>query len=141
MLQAIPTYSMSVFLLPKSLCRKLHYLFAKFWWGHQENHMGDWVRDLHSFNLVVLAKQVWRFLMYPNSLPSRILRQNIFQTIRTFLQAELGVRPSYMWRSIFQSIPLLGYSQSPSFVYWQVVQAFEDFRNAIQQQPVTRLIT
>jgi hypothetical protein len=32
--QAIPTYSMSVFLLPASLCRELNQLMQVFWWGH-----------------------------------------------------------------------------------------------------------
>lgn len=31
-LQAIPTYTMNCFLLPKSFCRELESLLAKFWW-------------------------------------------------------------------------------------------------------------
>jgi hypothetical protein len=37
MLQAIPTYTMSVFRLPKTLCQGINSLFSKFWWGHQNN--------------------------------------------------------------------------------------------------------
>jgi hypothetical protein len=32
-IQAIPTYSMSVFMLPKTLCSKMNSLMQKFWWG------------------------------------------------------------------------------------------------------------
>jgi hypothetical protein len=35
--QAIPTYSMGVFQLPKGLCKSLNSLMARFWWGHKEN--------------------------------------------------------------------------------------------------------
>jgi aspartokinase len=36
-IQAIPTYSMSVFLLLKALCNDLNSLMQRFWWGHQSN--------------------------------------------------------------------------------------------------------
>ena len=36
--QAIPTYFMSVFRLPKSICDGINSLLAKYWWGqdHEE---------------------------------------------------------------------------------------------------------
>lgn len=35
---AIPTYCMSVFLLPRALCMEINAQMSKFWWGHQENN-------------------------------------------------------------------------------------------------------
>lgn len=32
-LQAIPTYTMGIFLLPQNITSKLNVMFKKFWWG------------------------------------------------------------------------------------------------------------
>jgi len=38
--QAIPTYSMSVFQLPKKLCSNLNSIMCRFWWGHSAGAKG-----------------------------------------------------------------------------------------------------
>ena len=35
--KAIPTYTMNVFKVPKTLCSEINSMMAKFWWGHKEN--------------------------------------------------------------------------------------------------------
>jgi hypothetical protein len=35
-IQSIPVYAMSVFLLPKNICKKITDLIAQFWWGDNE---------------------------------------------------------------------------------------------------------
>jgi hypothetical protein len=35
--QAIPTYTMSIFKLPKTLCKCINSMMVRFWWGHKEN--------------------------------------------------------------------------------------------------------
>jgi hypothetical protein len=35
--QAIPTYTMNVFLLPKTLSNYINSMMSRFWWGHKEN--------------------------------------------------------------------------------------------------------
>ena len=94
-LQAIPTFTMSVFKLPKSLCQGINSLFSRFWWGHQNNGSkftwlkwskmglvkgkgGLGYRDLKLFNKALLAKQGWRVLQNAGSLAAQVLKKKYF---------------------------------------------------------------
>ena len=93
--QAIPTYAMSVFKIPKKNCKGIIDAMAHFWWGDEENqrrmHWMAWwkmcipknqggmgFRDIHCFNLALLAKQAWRLLDNPDSLCATILRAKYY---------------------------------------------------------------
>jgi len=110
-IQAIPSYSMSVFLLPMGLCKEINSMMQKFWWEHKENdskiHWMSWkklgfskskggmgFRDLRCFNLALLAKQWWRLINDPSSLAGRILKAKYFSR-DSFLEAKLGNHPSF----------------------------------------------
>jgi len=44
--QAIPTYTMSVFKLPKDLCSSIQSPINGFWWGHKKDgHKIHWVNS------------------------------------------------------------------------------------------------
>jgi hypothetical protein len=94
-IQAIPTYTMSVFLLPKTLCKDINSMMARFWWGNKENDSkmawmswermgrpknkgGMGFRDLETFNLALLAKQGWRLLQNPDSLVAKIFKEKYY---------------------------------------------------------------
>jgi hypothetical protein len=121
--QAIPTYTMSVFLLPKTLCNDINSMMSRFWWGHKENEKkmawmsweqmgrrkdrgGLGYRDLESFNMALLAKQGWRIIQNLDSLVGRIYKEKYFRHA-TFLDSEIGSNPSYAWRSIWSAKNLL----------------------------------
>jgi hypothetical protein len=104
--QAIPTYSMGMFLLLISLCKEINKLMQNFLWSHMSNnskiHWMSWekmgraksfgglgFRDLVSFNKVLLAKQRWRLLQNPYSMVGKILKEKYFPN-ESFLEAKLG---------------------------------------------------
>ncbi|XP_019183749.1 PREDICTED: uncharacterized protein LOC109178667 [Ipomoea nil] len=87
--QAMPTYTMSIYLLPFTLCNALERLMNRYWWG-QKGSQGSihWMscdrmcvpkkfggmgfKRLHEFNIALLAKQGWRLLTNPGSLVARV---------------------------------------------------------------------
>jgi ribonuclease HI len=122
-IQAIPTYTMSVFQLPKTICKEINSLMSKFWWGFKENTSkiawmswkrlgktresgGLGYRELEAFNLALLAKQGWRLLSQPDTLVARVYRAKYFVG-GDFLASSLGRGPSFAWRSIWNARSLL----------------------------------
>jgi hypothetical protein len=109
--QAIPTYTMSVFQLHKTLCKDINSMMAKFWWGHKEKENkiawmswkkmgrskesgGLGYQDLESFNMALLAKQGWRIIKFPESLVAKFFKEKYFPN-GTFMKSPLRKKHSY----------------------------------------------
>ncbi|KAJ0018154.1 hypothetical protein Pint_10775 [Pistacia integerrima] len=116
---SIPSYSMSCFLLPSSLCAELENTMARFWWGQRKDeriiHWLSWdnmfvrkasgrlgFKNLRVFNLAMLATQGWHLLKEENSLLHKLLKAKYFSG-SDFLQAGLGRSLSYTWRGIWKA--------------------------------------
>jgi ribonuclease HI len=122
--QAIPSYCMSVFLLPSSIGDDIEKMLNSFWWGSKgdRKHGIRWMswdkltmrkefggmgfRSILGFNLAMLGKQGWKLLTNPDAMVSRIFKAKYYPN-GDFLGASLGHNPSYVWRSIWSSRPLL----------------------------------
>lgn len=63
-------------------------------------------RDIELFNLAMLARQGWRLLQNPESLSARVLKAVYFPEV-DLLRAELGSRPSQIWRGIIAGLDIL----------------------------------
>lgn len=98
-------------------------MVAKFWWGQKgverKIHWKKWAtlsrakedgglgfRDLHSFNIALLAKQGWRLLMQPQSLFYRVFKAKYFPH-HSFIHAQLGSHPLFFWSSVMAAQPLI----------------------------------
>lgn len=121
--QAIPTFAMSCFDITKTLCEQMGEMVCRFWWAKQEKtrtmHWLSWelmtkskkdgglgFRDLHGFNLAMLAKQAWRILTEPESLCARVLKARYFPNT-SIVEAQANPGISYTWRSILKGVELL----------------------------------
>ncbi|KAK9190098.1 hypothetical protein WN943_018699 [Citrus x changshan-huyou] len=113
----MPNYAMSVYLLPKDLCRELEGMMNSYWWRNNHSrgkginwmkskylcnpkgHGGLRFKQLHSFNIALLGKQVWNILTRPKSLMAKVLKARYFPRT-SVLQASLGYNSSFVWRSM-----------------------------------------
>ena len=113
-IQAIPTYIMSCFKLPKG--KELEVLIRKFWWGYTDDsrkvHWVSWERlceakevggmgfkEIEKFNDALLTKQIWRMLHNSNSLCFRVFKAQFFRNC-SILDAKESNSGSYAWKSI-----------------------------------------
>lgn len=110
---------MMVFKVPKNICKGITDAISQFWWNDNENkrihwqawwklcklkHKGDLgFRDMHSFKLAMLAKQVWRLLLEPQSLCARVLRAKYYPD-GCLLKAKPKSGSSFTWQSILAGL-------------------------------------
>ncbi|KAL9457786.1 hypothetical protein AB3S75_006771 [Citrus x aurantiifolia] len=115
--QAIPNYTMQVYLLPLDLCKELETMMNSFWWGSRREGRGGirlmkWsllckpktargigFKNLHDFNVAMLGKQVWKLLTNLESLIGQIFKARYFPRT-SIVEAVLGHNPSFVWRSL-----------------------------------------
>ena len=74
--------------------------------GVSKNIGGMGFHDFVCFNKALLAKQIWRLWKTPNSLLARIMKAQYYPECLV-LEATLGNRPSFAWRSIQGSWDLI----------------------------------
>lgn len=119
-LQAMPTFTMGCFKLPKSLyVRTLNLLFESFGGDTRERTEkfiglgginfailnakgGLGFKDIENFNLALLGKQVWRLLHNMDSLFYKVFKAKYFPNC-SMLGDNVGQKGSYAWQSILKA--------------------------------------
>ncbi|PNX78298.1 ribonuclease H [Trifolium pratense] len=88
-LQAIPSYVMSIYLIPETTIKEIERMMNAFWWGGGSNDRGiRWLawdrmtypkelgglgfRDLQLFNMAMVAKQGWKLMKNTDTLVARL---------------------------------------------------------------------
>lgn len=122
-IQAIPSYFMNGFLFPITTCQEIERATSRFFWGStvedRKQHWAGWdilttkkaeggigFKEIHFFNLAMLAKQVWTLIQHPESLAFRLLKAKYFPN-HDLLHAENGKQPSYLWRSLMAALEVV----------------------------------
>ncbi|KAK2658235.1 hypothetical protein Ddye_004768 [Dipteronia dyeriana] len=121
--QTIPTYSMSIFKLPLSLCGDLSDMMSKFLWGSRDrkrkiswtswdslcflkSHGSLGFKDISLFNQALLAKQAWRIIHSPASLVARVFKAKYFNNV-DLLSTTIKNGCSPIWRRLIWGRKLL----------------------------------
>ncbi|GJS08077.1 reverse transcriptase [Tanacetum coccineum] len=141
--QAMPMYVMNIFLLPETLIDDIHKALNFFWWGDgvKENPIrwctwermcvskfrgGMGFRHLGLFNRALIANQVWRLITSPSTLSARLLKARYFPR-SSFFDANIGYRPSYIWRSFVAVKDLVHRGCKWNLGDGRTVNVWEDF--------------
>jgi hypothetical protein len=122
-IQAIPTFIMSCFQLPTSICDSLQKAIADYWWGFEDGrkkmHWSSWAwlstpkalggmgfRDFILFNQDMMGRQAWRVLTDPQSLCARMLKGRYFPHCDIW-DAPHPRSSSFTWRSMCHGMQLV----------------------------------
>ena len=115
-LSPIPSFAMTCFQLPVSLCQQIQSALTRFWWDNSSgSNKIAWIawtklilpkeqggldfRDIQSINDAFLAKLSWRIIRNPESLLRRILLGKYCPT-GDFLTCPVSSAPSHGWCGI-----------------------------------------
>lgn len=106
-------------------------MMSNFQWNHQQKpnniHQKKWAhlgsskktsglrfRNLEAFNLAILVKKLWRVLKNVETLMAETLKYKYFKNTH-LLEATVGLRPSFIWRSFCSAMDLL-----KEGLYWRL---------------------
>ncbi|KAG7593940.1 Ribonuclease H-like superfamily [Arabidopsis thaliana x Arabidopsis arenosa] len=122
-LAAMPSYAMSCFKLPLSLCKRIQSALTRFWWDDKpEKKKMCWVawekltfpkeegglgfREIATFNDALLAKIGWKLLHQPDSLLSQVLLGKYCHS-SSFMESKSPSNASHGWRGILAGREIL----------------------------------
>lgn len=122
---AMPSYAMSCFKIPMSLCKRIQSALTRFWWdsnANPEKRKMAWVswsnlskakkdgglgfREIQTFNDAMLGKLSWRIFVEPNSLLARVLKGKYY-TYSDLMECVSPASASHGWKGILTGRDLI----------------------------------
>ena len=118
---AIPSYLMSIFLLPKSLCLEINSILRKFWWGFPQDKKhnlsflswekicqpkalgGLGICSMEFINSSLLARLGWKMLSNEPLLWVEALRGKYLKHGISFLDAPSNPSLSWIWKGLIKN--------------------------------------
>jgi hypothetical protein len=122
---AIPTYVMSIFLLPKSLCSDINNGLRKFWWGFPQDKKhnlsflswksicqpkalgGLGIRSMEFLNNSLLARLGWKMTTNQPLLWVDALRAKYLRLGTSFLTGSAKPRSSWLWKGLLKNMEIV----------------------------------
>ena len=119
-LQTIPAYTMSCFMVPKSLCQAIERLMNAFWWksngssskgirwcawdklSMSKKRGGLGFRNLQGFNMALLGKQCWNLITNLDSLVARVIKARYYPHCHLIHASRTG-GSSYTWSGLWEA--------------------------------------
>ncbi|XP_024007904.1 uncharacterized protein LOC112083915 [Eutrema salsugineum] len=141
-LASMPSYAMSCFKLPKSLCKQIQSVLTRFWWDDKpDQRKMSWVswnrlttplnagglgfRDIERFNDALLAKIGARLIYHPHALVSRVLLGKYCHSA-PFMDCVLPSNPSHGRRSIIAGREILRHGMGWLVGNGESIRVWED---------------
>ncbi|XP_026417238.1 uncharacterized protein LOC113312716 [Papaver somniferum] len=122
-LNALPTYQMGCFRIPKTKIDQMDVIQKHFWWGHSSNRglcLIGWnnirilkslgglgFRNLEHFNTAMLTKLAWKASNDDNSLCMQIVRAKYGKNDSLLHLDKLKDDSSWLWKSIYSGIEVV----------------------------------
>lgn len=121
---ALPSYCMSVFLLPKSLCHSIDVLLKNFWWGFSKDKNRNFhpkagadiclpkelgglgLRRMYDLNRAMVAKLGWQVISNPECLWVKAVIAKYLRN-SSFLEYQRKADVSWIWQGVEKTRELI----------------------------------
>lgn len=122
-LESIPSYNMTTFILSKEITKKATGIIRDFWWGKtgvtkgvymkgwnklskSKEKGGNGLKDLDKMNLSLIAKNGWRLFKQPKAVYAKTMKGKYYPNFNPF-HATCNENSSWSWKEVYKGLMLI----------------------------------